>query len=329
LALPKVGFPGLGIGDFSVNSVIVRIGGFALNWYGLIIAAGFLLAVIYCLRRVGEFSLKQDEFIDMLLFAVPSAIIGARLYYCAFNWDDYKDDLVQILFIREGGLAIYGAVIASFLACGVFCWVRRIHAGAILDLAVLGLLIGQALGRWGNFFNVEVYGKETTLPWRMHVVSAWGTDRGNVHPLFFYEFLWTSLGFLLLHLLSRKRRFNGQLLLLYIAWYGLGRAALEGLRDTQYVLYIGSNIAVSQLLAAVSAIAALLLLGYNYVFKQHDPEDIGAWAVARAEFFAAKAAPEEAEETEETEEATEEPEETEETAEETQTEETDDDGSTA
>ncbi|MDR0248039.1 MAG: prolipoprotein diacylglyceryl transferase [Oscillospiraceae bacterium] len=287
--MSKVGFPGFGIGDFGINSEIFRIGSFALNWYGLIIAAGFLLAVVYCLPRTKQFAIRQDEFTDMLIFAVPAAIVGARLYYCAFNWGDYKNDLLGIFRVREGGLAIYGAIIGAVLACGVFCWVKRMHAGAVLDLCALGLLIGQAVGRWGNFFNVEVYGKETGLPWRMSVVNGWGVKVGEVHPLFLYEFFWNAAGFLLLHLLSKKRRFNGQLFMLYIAWYGIGRGLMEGLRDETYILRIGDNIAVSQLLAYLSAVAALLLLGYNLIFKQHDPEDIGLWAEKREAFFAEKA----------------------------------------
>lgn len=275
-----VGFPGLGIPEFRINGIVFTVGNFSIHWYGVIIALGFFLAALYVCKRAPAFNLTADDMIDMLIFAVPMAIIGARLYYVAFNWGDYKKDLLSILRVWDGGIAIYGAVIFSVITCALFCWVKHISIGAMLDLGALGLLIGQAIGRWGNFVNVEVYGTETKLPWRM---SVYGTE---VHPLFLYESLWNILGFVLLHFLSKKRKFNGQIILLYAAWYGLGRGVLEGMRNTDYSLMLGT-LRVSQLFGFASCVIALAILLFQMVFRQHDPEDLSAWVTARESWIEA------------------------------------------
>ena len=286
MAFLSIGFPGLGLEQFSLNRTLFTVGRFGLSWYGLIIAAGFLAAVMYALRRVKEFNLTQDEIIDMLICAVPAAVVGARLYYCLFNWSQYRNNLTGVFKITEGGLAIYGGVIGAFIAAGIFCRVRRIHAGAMFDIGALGLLIGQAAGRWGNFFNIEVYGVETSLPWRMTIYDNFYSKFVmpiSVHPLFLYESLWNILGFALLHLMSKKyRKFNGQIFLCYVAWYGLGRGFMESLRSPEYILSVfGGSVAVSQLLAFVSAALALLTLGYLLIFRNHEPETMAAWVAAR------------------------------------------------
>ncbi|MDR1735348.1 MAG: prolipoprotein diacylglyceryl transferase [Oscillospiraceae bacterium] len=286
-----VGFPGLGIEKLTLESYIFKIGGFGLTWYGLIIAVGFLAAVLYCMKRATIFKVSQNEIIDMLIFAVPSAIVGLRLYEVVFNWQYYSKDFWAVFRIWEGGIAIYGGIIGAFIAAAIFCKVRRIHAGAMLDLGVLGLLIGQAVGRWGNFVNVELYGGETALPWRMRVYSD-GMQTFNppidVHPLFLYESLWNVLGFVLLHLLAKKRKFNGQLVLMYVAWYGLGRGVLEGMRRPEFSLSIGADIRVSQYLAFISAGVALLILGYMLFFKKHAPDTLTQWTLARDKRLDAK-----------------------------------------
>ena len=257
-----IGFPGLGI-EFRQNPAIWRITeNFSLTWYGLIIAVGFLLAVTYCLRQTKHFGLKQDELLDMLLIATPAGIIGARLYYVAFNWDQFSNDPIRILSTWEGGMAIHGGLIGAVIAAALFCWVRRIHLGAMLDIGAIGLLIGQAIGRWGNFVNGEVYGRETDLPWRMLV------DGMEVHPLFLYESLWNIAGFVLLRLLMKRRKYNGQLFTVYVAWYGLGRGVLEGMRSPEYNLMLGDSL-VSQWVAFASCAAALLLLLYMTLFRKH------------------------------------------------------------
>ncbi len=276
-----IGFPGLGIDSFQMNPIVFSVGGFSLHWYGLIIAIGFLLAVVYCLKKSKNFGITQDEFIDMLIYAVPMAIIGARLYYVIFSWSEFKNNFGNIIRIWDGGLAIYGAVIMAVITCCVFCWVRRIKPTAMLDLGAGGLLIGQAIGRLGNFVNVEVYGGETTLPWRMTV----GNSPVGHHPLFFYELLWNLVGFLLINMLSKRRKFNGELILVYCAWYGIGRGVLEGMRESTYILKIADTIAVSQLVGFLTGIFAIVLIFYNFIFKSHNPEAINDWVGERDAFF--------------------------------------------
>jgi len=249
-------FPGLGISLNPPREISV-IGNFSIHFYGIIIGIGLLLSVIYGLRRCKSFGLKQDDVLDGVLWIVPVAIICARLYYCIFSWSDYKDNPISILYIWNGGLAIYGGVIGAALGVVVFCKVKKIRLGAVLDLVGISFLIGQSIGRWGNFFNREAFGAETDSFLRM------GLEIGNTgefvyhHPTFLYESLWNAAGFVLLHFLSKKRKYDGQMALGYVAWYGLGRAFIEGLRTDS--LYWGS-FRVSQVLAAASCLIAVALL---------------------------------------------------------------------
>lgn len=275
-----IGFPGLGIEKITLSKTLFTIGSFGLTWYGVIIAAGFLTAVLYCLKRSKEFNLTQDEIIDMLIFAVPSAVVGARLLYCISYWEDFENDVFGVFRIMDGGLSIFGGIIGALIAAGLFCWVRHIHAGAMFDIGALGLLIGQTIGRWGNLPNVEVYGKLTDLPWRMRVYRT-VSNYTEVHPLFLYESLWNALGFVLIHFLSKKRKFNGQVFLCYLAWYGLGRGVMESLRDPYYIMTIGENIHLSQLIAFISAVLALLALGYMLIFKSNEPAALTRWVDTR------------------------------------------------
>lgn len=237
--------------------------GLTLYWYGTIIAAGFLLAVIYVTKRSKQFGLTQDNIIDMLICAVPSAVVGARLYYVIFNFSLYKDNFWDIFKIRDGGLAIYGAIIFALLAIIIYCKVKKMPAAPFFDIGALGLLIGQSAGRWGNFMNREAFGRETTVFCRMGLTDASG-NTVFVHPTFLYESLWNLLGLLLLHIFSKsgKRRYDGQLFAMYIAWYGFGRMLIEGLRTDSLYLF-STGLRVSQVLAAVSVIAALVYLAVN------------------------------------------------------------------
>ena len=187
---------------------------------------------------------------------IPIAIIGARLYYVIFQWGDYREHPIDALKIWEGGLAIYGGVIAGLLTGVVWCREKKIPFGVMADVCAPGLLIGQCIGRWGNFVNGEAHGGPTTLPWGMTI-----DGQSMVHPTFLYESLWNLAGFVLLHFYSKKRRFKGEIALLYAAWYGAGRAWIEGLRTDS--LYIGS-VRVSQLLAIISCIAAVAVLARQY-----------------------------------------------------------------
>ncbi len=229
-------------------------------WYAVIIALGFLLAVLYILKRRDDFGLTQDNILDMFIICVPAGIIGARLYYVLFNSADYfgPGKWINILKVWEGGLAIYGGVIAAVLAILFYSRKKKIPAGVFFDVGAMGLLIGQAVGRWGNFINREAYGVETELPWKMGLTSQSGTV--YVHPAFLYESLWNIVGFILLHIFSKRhRKYDGQIFLFYLAWYGLGRFWIEGLRDDSLYLF-RTNIRVSQLVAVLTFGAAVYIL---------------------------------------------------------------------
>ena len=250
--------------------------GFSIRFYGIIIALGLLLAVIYGLRRKKQFGLNEDDILDGVLWIVPFALICARAYYCIFSWNEFKDDPISVLYIWQGGIAIYGGVLGAALGIVVFCLIKRIKLGAVLDLVALGFLIGQSVGRWGNFFNREAFGAETESFFRMGLFNIYHQGYEYYHPTFLYESVWNLLGFVLLHFLSKKRRYDGQIALGYVAWYGLGRAFIEGLRMDSLML---GSFRVSQLLAAVSCFAAataLILLA----FKKHDPAKLYANVMA-------------------------------------------------
>lgn len=281
-------FPGFGL-EFHLNRVAFHLLGRPVYWYGIIIAAGFLLAVGFCMRRAPKFGMTGDDLIDMLIFAVPLAILGARLYYIIFYYDLFRNadgspDWGAMIRITDGGLAIYGGIIAAVVTVIVFCKVRKAKVGAYLDVGAFGLLIGQAVGRWGNFMNAEAFGSETALPWRMGVqvfneATQTYISCGEVHPTFLYESLWNVAGLCLLLVVARKwRKYDGQIFTCYVAWYGLGRAWIEGLRtDSLYFFGLelfGAPIRTSQVLAVVSAAAAVGLLIYHLKFKRHTPEEL-------------------------------------------------------
>ena len=264
----EISFPGLGI---TLNPpVSFSVGPLTVHYYGLIIAVGLMLAVYYCSKRSHQFGLNEDTLLDGVLCVTPVAIICARIYYCAFSWEMYADNPISVLYIWEGGIAIYGSVIGAILGIIVFCKVKKVRITTVLDLVSIGFLIGQAMGRWGNFFNREAFGAETDTFLRMGLMKASTGEVTYYHPTFLYESVWNFTGFLLLHFLSKRRRYDGQIALGYLAWYGLGRAFIEGLRTDS--LYIGS-FRVSQLLAAGSCIAALAILLIN-ARKLHNPANL-------------------------------------------------------
>lgn len=262
ISFPSFGFEWNPSRSFSIGSLEV-------HWYGVLIALGMLLAVLYACGRCKEFGLTEDDLIDGVLCIVPFAVICARAYYCIFQWDSYRDNPVDVFKIWEGGLAIYGGVIGAAIGIVVFAWVKRekVRLTAVLDITSLGFLIGQFIGRWGNFINREAFGAETTGFFRMGLENAITGQVTYYHPTFLYESAWNLCGFLLLHFLSKRRKYDGQIALGYVAWYGLGRAFIEGLRTDS--LYWGP-FRVSQVLAAVSCLAALTVLAV-LSFRKHDP----------------------------------------------------------
>ena len=286
-----ISFPGLGL-SFNPSRVAFSIGSKPIYWYGIIIAAGFLLAVYYAMRRADQFGLTQDNIIDMLICAVPLAIIGARAYYCLFSWNLYKDDPIRVLYIWEGGLAIYGGVIGAVIGLFLYTKVKKVKTSALLDIGGLGLLIGQSIGRWGNFMNREAFGAQTDSFLRMGLTDASGATI-YVHPTFLYESVWNAIGLLILHFYSKRRKFDGQIFLMYLGWYGLGRMFIEGLRTDS--LYVGaSNLRVSQLLAGICFLAVVIFLVYDKIFREHDPKDLYVNQVAQRKAAEAAAAAEDA-----------------------------------
>ena len=214
--------------------------------------------------------MQENDLLDGILWIVPLSVICARAYYCIFAWDEFKNDPISVLYIWNGGLAIYGGVIGAAVGMIFHARWKKISLLSLMDLVALGFLIGQCIGRWGNFFNREAFGAQTTVPWRMGLYD--GAKFVYYHPTFLYESLWNLAGFIALHFLSKKRQYDGQIALCYVAWYGLGRAMIEGLRTDS--LYLGS-IRISQLLAAVSCLVATGILIRN-LFRPHDRKDLFA-----------------------------------------------------
>ena len=295
-----VAFPGLGLG-FALNRVAFTILGRPIYWYGIIIGCGFLLAVMLCSRWAPRFGISSDNVMDLLIAAVPMALIGVRAYYVVFNLDLYRRadgslDWGAIVRFSDGGLAIYGAIIASAIVLLIFCRVKKLSFLAFADLGVHGLLIGQCIGRWGNFMNVEAYGGLTKLPWRMCSESIanqlWSQGlleseeayfavldgTLGVHPTFFYESMWNLVGIFLIYFMGRyARKFDGQLFLTYLFWYGAGRFWIEGLRtDSLYFFGLelfGIPLRTSQMVALASAVVGGVVLIWQLT-KKHDPDKL-------------------------------------------------------
>ena len=222
LLTSSISFPNLGI-TVDPSPVAFTIFGKEIYWYGIIIACGFLLAVLYMMYRANTFGLTQDDVLDLILWAVPIGVVCARLYYCVFYWDLYRDNPISMLYIWEGGLAIYGGIIGGAITVLVLSRVKKIPPLVMLDNASMGVIIGQICGRWGNFMNREAHGSVTDSFFKMGLADA----AGNItyyHPTFLYESVWNLVGFLGLHFYCKKRKFDGEVFLLYVAWYGLGRA---------------------------------------------------------------------------------------------------------
>ena len=275
----EISFPSIGLTlDPSKG---FSIGSLEIHWYGVLIAVGLMLALLYGLGQSKKFGLKDDDIIDGVLCIVPFAVLCAILYYCSFDWDRYKDNLISILYIWEGGLAIYGGVIGAAIGIVAFALIKKskVKLTAALDITAIGFLIGQSVGRWGNFINREAFGAATDAFTRMGLYNSLTGKVEYYHPTFLYESLWNLCGFLLLHFLSKRRKYDGQIALGYVAWYGLGRTFIEGLRMDS--LYWGP-VRVSQVLAAASCFAAVVVL-VIMMFKQHDPSKLFVNVVAARE----------------------------------------------
>ena len=304
-----VSFPGLGL-DFEVNRVAFSIGDLPVYWYGILIALGFILAILYVSRRAREFGVDADRMLDVILGGAIGGIVGARAYYVILQWDYYGQNLSQIFNTRSGGMAIYGGLIGGVLIGLLMCKIRRVKFMPALDLVVGGFLIGQGIGRWGNFVNIEAFGANTSLPWGMSssVITDYLTQHEAeleaigmgidpnmpVHPTFLYESLWCLLGFAFIAWYTRRRKFDGELTLLYMMWYGAGRAVIEGLR-TDSLMIPGTSLRASQVLAAAMAVVAAIIwivktskvkkAGGRQLFVDSEQGQL----IARGEFYKKKA----------------------------------------
>ena len=265
-----VQFPGLGL-EFELNRVAFHIGGISIYWYGVCIAVGLCLALIFAFRHSIEFGVDPDSMVDVILIGVVLGIISARAYYVAMAPFKYES-IWDMIAIRDGGLAIYGGIIGSFLFGGLACKWRGVPVLPMFDLTAMGFLIGQCCGRWGNFFNQEAFGCNTTLPWgmyseatRTYLMGSTVTAQSNmvidpnlpVHPTFLYESLWCLAGFIMLFRYFKKRKFNGDIALRYMVWYGAGRFWIEALRTDSLMLVPSIGLRVSQLLAGIAVVAGI------------------------------------------------------------------------
>ncbi|MCL2539083.1 MAG: prolipoprotein diacylglyceryl transferase, partial [Oscillospiraceae bacterium] len=283
-----VSFPVLGI-ELTLRRVAFSLFGIEVYWYGLLIALGTVLAVLYAFKKLDEFGLDQDRVIDVILVGTICAVVGSRLYYIIFSAPGEFNSLREALDIRRGGVAFYGSVIGAFASAVISCRIKQLKLRPVADLAAIGFLIGQCVGRWGNFINQEAFGGNTSLPWGMtsqHIsqylrlnqlsLEARGMQIDPlmpVHPTFLYESLWCLLGLILLTLYIKRRMYDGEIFLMYLAWNGAGRSVIEGLRTDS--LYLGT-IRISQLLAFVgfiTAVLAIMVIRKNVSDKRkEDPE---------------------------------------------------------
>ena len=268
-----ISFPKLGI-EFPVYSTAFEIFGIEIKWYGILITIGVLLAVIYCFKRMEKVGLDGDRAVDAVFWGFIGAVVGARLYYVFMNWSEYSGNWKEIFAVRDGGLAIYGGVIGAILVGFIVAKIRNVRIAPLFDLAAMGFLIGQCIGRWGNFCNHEAFGSNTELPWgmtspriqyvlsnnQMEIFEMSGVSVDPtlpVHPCFLYESLWCLIGFILLHIYFEHRKFDGEIFFMYLGWYGFGRFFIEGLRTDS--LMIG-HLRISQLVAAISVVTAITVI---------------------------------------------------------------------
>ncbi len=285
-----ISFPGLfGSWEFNPDPIALHIG-HGIYWYGIILAFAMLMGLLLCMKQAGRFGLKEDHVLDMVLWGVPCCVLGSRIYYVIFYLDLYRTaegglDWGRMIAIWDGGLAIYGTVIAGALLAFFYTRRKKLKLGALTDLCVMGLLLGQIIGRWANFINREAFGGLTDLPWRMRLwVSSY--QYIEVHPTFLYESLWNLAGLLLmLFVITKGRRFDGENTWFYFLWYGLGRAWVEGLRtDSLYLFdwtFMGQPIRVSQALSLVMAAVAAVMLFYHIRVKKCSAEDLLVNRLAR------------------------------------------------
>lgn len=252
----RIGFPGLGL-EFSINPIAFTVFGWDIHWYGIIIATGLVIAVLVANNLAKMEGLGKDVITDVVIYSLPVSVICARAYYVIFNFSSYKNNLWDIFKIWNGGIAIYGAIIGAVATAYIYCRLTETDFKKVADVGAIGLLIGQTVGRWGNFVNGEAYGSATSLPWRMDIYG----EAMGVHPTFLYESLWNLITLAILLVFFKKKRFDGEIFLSYITAYGIGRFMIEGLRADSLML---GPVRVSQVVALVCVAVGLFLMIRGY-----------------------------------------------------------------
>lgn len=256
-----IGFPSLGL-ELAVNRVAFNVFGKHVYWYALCILAGYLGGLLFVSATCKKRGVDPDNIFDICFWGLIFGLISARIYYCIFDWSSIGS-FWNIFKIWEGGIAIYGALIGAILTAFIYCKRKKLNTLNVFDVCVPGLLIGQIVGRWGNFFNAEVYGRETDSFLRMTINGSAG-----VHPLFLYEGIWNLAGLILVLIFRDRKRADGQVFFFYIFWYSLGRLFLEGMRQKEYILYLIPDVlGISQLVAAIGIIGGIA--GIIYLNKKN------------------------------------------------------------
>lgn len=283
--MTTLSFPGLNIGEFKIDPVAIRIGdNFEIRWYGILIVTGIILAFLYACYRAKQEGISFDHMLDITLFTVVFAVIGARAYYVLTSLDQY-DSFLEMIAIWNGGLAIYGGIIAGAITIFVVCKIKKLSVLKMLDAAGPAVMIGQIIGRWGNFCNGEAYGgvvaEDSPLYFLRMGISPHNIEGVNgmayVHPTFFYESMWNLIGFTLIHFLYKKKKFDGQIVLMYITWYGFGRMLIEGLRTDS--LYVGV-FRISQVVGFVCFVCGSVALIFNLARSYRKKKDGEEYAPA-------------------------------------------------
>lgn len=259
--MKEIHFTGLGL-DLEVNSIAIKLGNISIYWYAIFIVIAFSVAILFCKRDDGKYNIKYEQILEILLFIMPISIICARLYFVIFKLDYYIQNPTEIMNIRNGGLAIYGGIIGAILTILIYCKIKKVSFLDVLDYFVPYLVLGQAIGRWGNFFNAEAHGTITDNIFRMGIIEN-GIYK-EVHPTFLYESISCPLIFILLYVMRNKREYKGQLTYIYLCLYGFVRAIIEGLRTDSLML---GNIRISQILSIILCIVFGIILIYKKVEK--------------------------------------------------------------
>ena len=260
--MKNISFTGLGL-DFNINSIAINVFGINIYWYAIFIVIAFLVAILFCKKDDGKYNIKYEQILEILLFVMPISIICARLYFVIFKLDYYIQNPTEIINIRNGGLAIYGGIIGAILTIFIYCKIKKASFLDILDYFVPYLVLGQAIGRWGNFFNAEAHGTITNNIFRMGIIEN-GIYK-EVHPTFLYESISCLLIFILLFTMRNKREYKGQLTYSYLCLYGFVRAIIEGLRTDSLML---GNLRISQILSIILCIVFGIILIYKKVEKR-------------------------------------------------------------